>query len=59
MASPPFNKGICKTHAIRKRPISTYPETANINYHRIRLINCWADPDPVKWKKTARSFKTK
>ena len=39
-ASPPFNEEVCKTHVIPQQPITTYPETANIIYHRIHLINC-------------------
>jgi len=37
MESPHSSEASFKTYAIRKRPITTYPETANINYHGIRL----------------------
>jgi hypothetical protein len=40
MASPPFKEEICKPHAIRQQPITTYPVAANNNYHGIRIINC-------------------
>jgi len=31
-----------KTHTIPQQPITTYPVTANNNYHGLRIINCWA-----------------